>query len=77
MSEARAPARPSHVPAITTARELAKSHGLKKLILLCQLPDGRFGYTSYGWSKAECDRAKAAGDKLFPVFEEALMGEPQ
>jgi len=49
---------------ISKARDASKRLGLKSMIVLQELPDGRWGYTSYGRTKAECTRARNIADEL-------------
>lgn len=50
---------------IANARAAGERLGLRSVIVLQELPDGRWGYTSWGRTKPDCDRARAiAGDAL-------------
>lgn len=60
---------------ISEARALAKRHGLPTLICLYELPDGRIGFTSYGETRALCDRARRIGDRLYGEMVDAIGGE--
>ncbi|HMQ38988.1 MAG TPA: hypothetical protein PKA33_01500 [Amaricoccus sp.] len=49
---------------ISSARSASKRLGLRSMIVLQELPDGRWGYTSYGKTKADCGRARKIADDL-------------
>lgn len=50
---------------IANAQAAGERLGMRSVIVLQELPDGRWGYTSWGRTKPDCDRARAiAGDAL-------------
>ena len=49
---------------ISNARDASKRLGLRSMIVLQELPTGQWGYTSYGKTKTDCDRAKILADDL-------------
>ncbi len=62
-------------PTLNEIRELSKKYKLKKCILAFELPDGRFGFISYGHNKEQCQKTKKIGDKLYDLFESELVKE--
>ena len=44
---------------ISSARTAGKRLGLRTMIVMQELPSGQWGYTSWGATKADCDRALA------------------
>ena len=60
---------------ISKAREASKRLGLKSMIVLQELPDGRWGYTSYGRNRAECQRAQGIADRLLAVLYDGEIPE--
>lgn len=60
---------------ISRAREASKRLGLRSMIVMQELPDGRWGYTSYGRSRADCDRARSIADELMSAVEYAVAAE--
>jgi len=59
---------------IANARDASKRLGLKSMIVLQELPDGRWGYTSYGRTRAECDRARRVAENILARLECAELG---
>ena len=49
---------------IGNARAASKRLGLKAMIVFQELPDGRWGYTSYGQTKAICARTRKIADAV-------------
>ena len=62
---------------VSRAREASKRLGLRSMIVMQELPDGRWGYTSYGQSKADCDRARNIADELLGAVEYAVAVEDE
>jgi len=60
---------------IASAREASKRLGLKSMIVMQELEDGRWGYTSYGKDRAHCKRAQAIADELMSAVEYAVAVE--
>ena len=60
---------------IANAREASKRLGLTSMIVMQELPDGRWGYTSYGKDRKHCQRAKAIADELMSAVEYAVAVE--
>lgn len=48
---------------VKNAADASKRLGLRSMIVLQELPDGRWGYTSYGATRALCRRAKLIADE--------------
>ena len=59
---------------IANARDASKRLGLKSMIVMQELPDGRWGYTSYGRTRAECQRARKIADGLMVSVEIEVLG---
>ncbi len=57
---------------IKSAAEASKRLGLRSMIVLQELPDGRWGYTSYGATRALCRRAKLIADEAMSGVEYAV-----
>lgn len=64
----RAPMTIKH-PKITDAKKIAGLYELSKAIVLFQLPDGRWGYASYGKDRAHCIRAQVAGNLALDAIQ--------
>jgi hypothetical protein len=47
------------------------------MIVMQELPDGRWGYTSYGKTKADCTRARAIADELMGAVAYAVAVEDE
>lgn len=60
---------------IANAREASKRLGLRSMIVLQELPDGRWGYTSYGKTKADCGRARIIADEVLSAVAYAVAVE--
>jgi hypothetical protein len=63
---------PPELLSIANARQASKRLGLTSMIVLQELPDGRWGYTSYGKDRAHCDRARKIADHLFDQLGDAV-----
>jgi hypothetical protein len=61
---------------ISKARDASKRLGLRTMIVLQELPDGRWGYTSYGETKALCTRARGIADRALQDVMEEVSGCP-
>lgn len=60
---------------IANARAAGKRLGMRSVIVLQELPDGRWGYTSWGKTKADCGRARKIADELLEMaYFEAEFG---
>lgn len=57
---------------ISRAREASRRLGLRSMIVMQELPDGRWGYTSYGQTRADCGRAKSIADELMSAIEDTV-----
>ena len=55
---------------IKSAREASERLGLRRMIVMQELEDGRWGYTSYGRTRALCGSARVLADKLLAVIED-------
>ena len=60
---------------ITNARAASKRLGLTSMIVMQELPDGRWGFTSYGKDKKHCDRARRIADELMSAVIYAVAVE--
>ena len=60
---------------IENARAASKRLGLKSMIVMQELPDGRWGFTSYGKDRAHCQRAQAIAEELMGAVEYAVAVE--
>jgi len=49
---------------IADARAAGERLGMRSVIVLQELPDGRWGYTSWGRNRADCGRARKIADAL-------------
>ena len=58
---------------IANARAASKRLGLRSMIVLQELPDGRWGYTSYGKTKADCQRARRIADSALEHLGDLLL----
>ena len=54
---------------IANARAAGERLGLRSVIVLQEVPDGQWGYTSWGKTKADCGRAKGIADDAMRVAE--------
>jgi len=59
---------------VSKARDASKRLGLRSMIVLQELPDGRWGYTSYGRTRAECDRARKVAERILARIESGVFG---
>ena len=59
---------------VCKARDASKRLGLVKMIVLQELPDGRWGYTSYGRTRAECDRARKVAENIMARIKSGEVG---
>ncbi len=60
---------------ISSARTAGKRLGLRSMIVLQELPDGRWGYTSWGMTKADCGRAWKIADERLDAVDYAVAVE--
>ena len=60
---------------IASAREASKRLGLTSMIVMQELPDGRWGYTSYGKDRKHCQRAQRIADELLSALDYAVAVE--
>lgn len=60
---------------ISRVRSAARGLGLKSMIVLQELPNGRWGYTSYGQTRELCGRAKSIADECLSAVEYAVAVE--
>lgn len=54
---------------INKASDVSKRLGLRTMIVIQELPTGQWGYTSYGDTKANCDRARRIADECLVVVQ--------
>jgi hypothetical protein len=62
-------------PEVAIARDVAAKFKADRVVILYTLPDGRFGYASYGQTKELCADARKLGDKLFERAESHFAGD--
>lgn len=62
-------------PEVAAARDFANKFGCRRVIVLCEQEDGRFGYVSYGKTRKLCDGTKRIADALLGEFEYELIAE--
>lgn len=60
---------------VARARAASKRLGLRSMIVLQELPDGRWGYASYGKTKADCQRARRLADEALSAVDFAATLE--
>ena len=60
---------------VSRAREASKRLGLRSMIVMQEFPDGRWGYTSYGNTRANCDRAMNIANELMSALDYAVAVE--
>jgi len=58
---------------VSRAREASKRLGLRSMIVLQELPSGEWGYTSYGKTKADCERARRIADSALEHLGDLLL----
>jgi len=61
-------------PEVAAARDFAKKFGWGRVVIMYETK-GKFGYTSYGTTKALCSSARRIADWLWTPFREALIEE--
>lgn len=61
---------------VSRARDAGRRLGLRSMIVLQELPDGRWGYTSWGRTLADCGRARRLADQALDMVETEAMREP-
>lgn len=54
---------------ITWARKIGESLRLRSVIVLQEMPDGQWGYTSWGRNRADCTRAQEIADRALDIAE--------
>ena len=52
-------------PEVAVARDAAGRLGADRAVIVFTLPDGRFGYASYGKTRELCANARKLADRLF------------
>ena len=60
---------------VATAISAAKRLGLRTMIVVQEMPDGRWGLTSCGRTRADCDRALVIAKWLLSAAEDATAAE--
>ncbi len=60
-------------PRVALARDFAKKFDKQEVIILHINREGKFGYASYGETKALCDEAKKLADICYQAIEEYYM----
>ena len=69
------PETPARLLPVSKAREASKRLGLRSMIVMQEFPDGRWGFTSYGRTRADCDRALVIGEELLSAVDYAVAVE--
>lgn len=57
---------------VKNARDASKRLGLRTMIVLQELPGGEWGFTSYGRTRADCDRALVIAEELMSAVAYAV-----
>ena len=57
---------------VAAARDFAKKFN-KRQVVIIYVDDEKFGYSSYGATKAECNKARKLADELYCSTEEYLQ----
>jgi hypothetical protein len=52
-------------PQVAVARDFGKKFGADRVIIYYALPDGRYGYASYGATKRLCDEAGRVAEETY------------
>jgi len=60
---------------INSARTAGQRLGLRSMIVLQELPDGQWGYTSWGMTRADCGRARNIADECLSAVAYAVAVE--
>lgn len=60
---------------VSSARSAGQRLGLRSVIVLQEMPNGQWGYTSWGRTKADCGRARRIADDALAAAECATMME--
>ena len=60
---------------VAIARDAAAKLGSDRAIIFYTLPDGRYGYASYGKTPALCRQARKEADSIFDAVGEAFAEE--
>lgn len=60
---------------ISWARKIGEAKSLRSVIVFQELPDGRWGFTSWGKKMADCRRAAEIGKELMSAVEYARAVE--
>jgi hypothetical protein len=60
---------------ISSARSAGERLGPRSVIVLQELPNGQWGYTSWGKTKPDCGRARAIADECLGAVEYAVAVE--
>lgn len=70
--------RPAEVLApIAWARKIGEAKGQRSVIILQELQNGQWGYTSWGCDRADCKRARAIADEVLGAVEYAVAVEDE
>ena len=62
-------------PQVALARDAARKLGAERAVIVYVLPDGRFGYASYGETAKLCSSARKLADCLYDAAERFLVEE--
>lgn len=62
---------------IAWARSIGKRRGLRSVIVLQELPDGRWGFTSWGKTRADCQRAQRIAAYAMGEAEDSADALPE
>ena len=62
-------------PEVAAARDAAKALKANRVIVFFTRDDDRFGYASYGSTKAECAEAKKIADAVWETVSQEIMDQ--
>ena len=62
-------------PKVAAARDFGNRFGAERVVIFYALPDGRYGYASYGKTPALCKATRKEADSIFEAVEETFAAE--
>jgi len=62
-------------PEVAAARDFGKQFGADRVVIYYTLPDGRYGYASYGKTKELCKQARTEATSIMGAMGEAFADE--
>jgi hypothetical protein len=60
-------------PEVAAARDFGNRFGADRVVIFYTLPDGRFGWASYGKTRALCAETRKIAEATEPAFIEAYV----